>query len=106
MTDQALTPDDIPAPAMAAILAERERQTTRWGVQRHSWPEWLTILTEEVGEAATAANEAHWKSGFDGEDRLTPLREELVQVAAVAVAMIEHIDELTRSPLQEGRSEP
>ncbi|HYI24861.1 MAG TPA: hypothetical protein VD767_05570 [Thermomicrobiales bacterium] len=102
MTDQALTPDDVSAPAIAAILAERESQTTRWGVQRHSWPEWLTILTEEVGEAATAANQAYWTPGSEGEDRLTPLREELVQVAAVAVAMIEHIDELTRSPVQEG----
>jgi hypothetical protein len=99
MIDQALTPDDVPAPAIATILAEREAQTARWGVQRHSWPEWLTILTEEVGEAATAANHAYWTPGCEGEDRLTPLRVELVQVAAVAVAIIEHIEELTRSPV-------
>ena len=99
MIDQALTPDDVSTPAIAAVLAEREAQTVRWGVQRHSWPEWLTILTEEVGEAASAANHAWWSPGSDGEDRLTPLRDELVQVAAVAVAIIEHIDELTRSPV-------
>lgn len=69
------------------VVAERCRQTARWGVQDHSLPEWVSILTEEVGEAAQAANHAHW----DGAG-MAHLREELIQVAAVAVQIVEAID--------------
>lgn len=72
------------------VLGERDSQDERWGVQRHSWPEWTTILAEEFGEAAQAANNEHFHPTGD----LSRLKEELVQVAAVAVAMIEHIEEL------------
>lgn len=79
------------------VIAERFTQHAKWGVQRHSWPEWLSILTEEVGEAAQAANVLYWANGAsDGQrDELTDaLRIELIQVAAVAVAILEHIEEL------------
>lgn len=61
---------------------ERRRQDTKWGVQDHLPEKWITILMEEVGEAAHGRLEG---------DRLN-YREELVQVAAVAVAMIESLD--------------
>ena len=63
-----------------SILEERGRQDRKWGSQRtHSPEKWLTILMEEVGEVARASLE---------DDPLSYI-EELVQVAAVAVAALE-----------------
>lgn len=72
------------------VAEERQNQIARWGKQRHSPFYWLAILTEEVGEVA--------KEIADG--RVQPFdagayREELVQVAAVAVAAIEALDATT-----------
>lgn len=58
---------------------ERVRQDNLWGVQDHDEPKWLSILLEEVGEVARAVNEKD----------VVSYRKELVQVAAVAVAMLE-----------------
>jgi NTP pyrophosphatase (non-canonical NTP hydrolase) len=70
------------------VLDERERQHIKWGEQNVDAAVWLAILMEEVGEAAEVVL---W---LRGERRAVPeeLREEMVQVAAVAVAMIEWID--------------
>lgn len=71
------------------VLIERVEQHRNWGNQSgHSNATWLAILTEEVGESAQAV----LHNRFGGKHRGT-LREELVQVAAVAVAWIEAIDE-------------
>lgn len=51
-------------------------------------PIWLAVLTEEVGEVANALIE-HGKSAVE-------VRAELVQVAAVACAWIEALDERRR----------
>ena len=73
----------------ADISAERDAQDAKWGNQSHDMPVWSAILTEEIGEVAEAALRVH----FDGEtDNLAHLREELVQVAAVAVHILEKID--------------
>lgn len=67
------------------IQAERKRQDARWG-HRDWTPESYTavaVLTEEVGEVARACLD---KEGIHR------LREELVQVAAVAVCWIEALD--------------
>ena len=81
--------------AIASIVEERAAQDAKWGRQRLSWPEWLAVLTEEYLEAmlelTREVNRQHWHPTGDYAD----LRAELVQTAAVAVAMIEHIDELT-----------
>lgn len=70
------------------IDAERDRQEAKFGPQRHDWAVWSAILSEECGEVAEACLRARW-----GEDNdLDHLREELIQVAAVAVQMIEKID--------------
>lgn len=74
------------------VLAERGRQLERWGEQRHSPPVWLAILTEEVGEVAKEIADA-W-AGADILDA-EAYRDELIQVAAVAVAAIESIDGAT-----------
>jgi len=64
------------------IASERGRQLQLWGVQTLEPDRWFSILAEEVGEAAQARND-----GYFGH-----YREELVQVAAVACAMIESYD--------------
>lgn len=65
------------------IRAERARQLDLWGPQSHGPDRWCVILAEEFGEAARAVYESDPEA----------LREELVQVAAVAVAWIEDLDE-------------
>ena len=83
------------------IQKERQRQTEKWGEQNNSYPKWISILTEEVGEAAKEANDYEYlldkinNPTFDSvllNQTLINLREELVQVAAVAVQIIEEID--------------
>jgi NTP pyrophosphatase (non-canonical NTP hydrolase) len=66
---------------MERIDTERKRQERMWGQQDHSPAVWLSILAEEFGEVAKALNEND-PSGYKGE---------LIQVAAVAVAMIESV---------------
>jgi len=61
------------------IAAERNQQDTKWGEQNHSKEKWMAILMEEVGEVARAV--------LDDEPR--DYRKELIQVAAVAVVMLE-----------------
>lgn len=63
------------------IMAERDRQDDKWGADRMLEDSlWLTILAEEVGECAKGILKHH-----------TPemLEQEVVQVAAVAVAWLE-----------------
>ena len=61
------------------VYDERARQLAKWGEQRHDPAWWLVILAEEMGEVARAI--------FEGDTR--GYREELIQVAAVAVAAAE-----------------
>lgn len=51
---------------------------------------WLGILAEEFGEAAKEINDYFFRPTSDAQR--TRIREELVQTAAVAVAMIESLD--------------
>lgn len=69
------------------INQERIKQDLKWGEQNHAPADWLMILGEEVGEVNKAALEAKF-----GSSTLREYREELVQVAAVTVAMIECFD--------------
>lgn len=69
------------------VRQERERQDAKWGEQNHDPFLWLTILTEEVGEAAQAA----LKARFSGQS-IDAYRDELIQVAAVAVAAMESLE--------------
>jgi len=62
------------------VLAERKRQDQLFGSQWHrTRAEWLSILMEEVGEAAQASNDGDTKH----------FAEEMVQVAALAIAILE-----------------
>ena len=74
------------AVAMSAVARERFLQDLKWGEQ--NWGiEWMSILGEEFGEACQEFNAVH----FGGKSPAN-LRAELVQVAAVAVAIIECLD--------------
>ncbi|KAA1293832.1 MazG-like family protein [Leptospira interrogans] len=72
------------------IFRERKKQDQKWGEQNHIPIEWCAILGEEVGEVNKAALETHFK--YDGKNDLSDYRKELIQVAAVALAMIECLD--------------
>ena len=77
------------------VAIERMRQDAKWGQQNHDPFVWNTILLEEVGEAAKEILEGHFvESSFARNKRgyYQTARTELVQVAAVAVAMIESLD--------------
>lgn len=86
--------------AIEDVVAERQRQQELWGDQTHSMSQWLAILVEEVGEVAKEVNE-YYSEEYTHErlQRLKNYRTELVQVAAVAVHMIEKVDEQTH-PLE------
>lgn len=73
------------------IKRERKAQDAKWGEQDHKPIEWVAILTEEVGEVSKEALENHFKECYRDVDQLANYRKELVQVAAVAVAMIESL---------------
>ncbi|MFN0201812.1 MAG: hypothetical protein ACKVTZ_09840, partial [Bacteroidia bacterium] len=54
---------------------------------------WLAILGEEVGEANQHGLQAHFsKDLLYQTEQLAEYRKELIQIAAVAVAMAESID--------------
>lgn len=73
--------------ALGSILDERLAQDTKWGEQNHDPFTWLAILSEEVGEFSQAALENQF-GGPAGKN----LRVEAVQVAAVALAIVECCD--------------
>ena len=81
-------PVDIPARRRLLalcneVIEERDRQDEKWGADRDNSPGlWITILGEEFGEVCRAVLERDRKN----------LREELIQVAAVALAMAEDLD--------------
>ncbi|WP_339095631.1 hypothetical protein ACINK0_00270 [Deinococcus sp. VB343] len=76
------------ASVLAEVLQERERQQAKWGEQDHDPAVWLMILGEEVGEVNNAALE-HLMGNLPD---LSAYREELIQVAAVAVQAVENLD--------------
>lgn len=72
---------------LQSVARERQCQDAAWGEQRHSPGAWLAILMEEVGEAAKEIAESTARP-LDRE----AFREELIQVAAVAIAAVESLD--------------
>lgn len=81
--------------ALAEIDNERENQLARWGQQQHSAAHWLAIAGEEFGEVAQRVCRADIPpiGDIDRRRELRELRHELVQLAAVCVAWLEHLDD-------------
>ena len=71
-----------------AILDERDHQDEKWGLQDHTLDEWMTILTKWQGKLATAIIEG-WEDLSD-----TGWRRRAIQVAAIALAMVEQTAEI------------
>lgn len=70
------------------VKAERFRQNSLYGHQRHDYGVWLAILTEEFGEVAQAMQTGWgWGKKTDAND----LFEELTHVSAVANAFAEQV---------------
>ena len=90
--------------ALAEVREEINRQHKKHGgLKDHSPDRWLAILGEEYGEACMAMNDLFIKYPDDlqervllaaknGGDTLGGYREELIQVAAVAVSAVETLD--------------
>ncbi len=82
-----------------AIRLERQFQDDKWGGKPHdrdhTMAEWALILSREVGEAMDALGAMHWERDDKGTplERYAHTREELIQIAAVAVAIIEVLDQ-------------
>lgn len=81
---------------LSEVQEERRRQDEKWGTQNHTPPEWLSILGEEFGEVCKAVCEAHF-SGYESTGNWENYRTELIQLAAVAVAMVECLDRNSHS---------
>lgn len=77
-----------------AVTAERHRQNSLYGHQRHDSGKWLAILAEEFGEVAQAMQRGEgWGKESDADD----LFKELTHVSAVANAWAEQVLEEAES---------
>jgi len=68
-----------------SVAIERARQDEKWGRQVHGYGTWKAVLGEEEGEA----DREFLRLKFTAKNRGAAFRAELVQAAAVLVAMIE-----------------
>lgn len=74
--------------AIGSVIAEMNRQDEKWGADRDQHPfVWQTILSEEVGEFSQAILHDEFGGNKSG-----TAREEMVQIAAVALQIIEYYD--------------
>ena len=83
----------IQARVLERLKEERARQDAKWGFQRHDVPMWLAILGEEYGESC--------KGGLEyifGNRDISSYEEEMEQTAAVAIAALEHLEEMRLNP--------
>lgn len=71
------------------VIAERQRQITKWGKQDHPLYVWILIIQEEIGEVAKAVLE---------NDPMQLIINEAVQTAAVAVQIMEWVSEKAGFP--------
>ena len=83
----------IQARVIERIKEERLRQDAKWGFQRHDMSMWLAILGEEYGETCKGALEHIF-----GNRDISSYREEMEQTAAVAIAALEHLEEMRLNP--------
>ena len=82
---------------LAEIVVERRQQDEKWGEQNHHPFTWTAIAGEEFGEVCQSALKATY-----GGATWADYRKELVQAAAVLVAMVECLDRHGGQPPVEG----
>lgn len=66
------------------IRIESDQQIEKWGIQDQHPFEWMTIITEEVGEMAKAMLEHEWGNGSPREVTM-----EAIQVATLCLKIAE-----------------
>lgn len=72
-----------------AINKERESQMEKWGHQKHDYFTWMAIAMEEMGEAFQALNSGLFSGKESDPDNF---QHELIQTAAVIVAILEQLE--------------
>ena len=79
---------------ISAVREERKRQDKKWGTQCYqNHFIWLGILSEEVGEFSEALLRWYFYAGKEGYSKHSQcMKDELVQVAAVAIAQLEQME--------------
>ena len=70
--------------SVASVLGEHRRQMAKWGVQDRTSFEWMTYLTEEVGELAEAISEYEYRGA-----EVVDIWAEAIQVATLALKVAE-----------------
>lgn len=70
------------------VMQENDRQLLKWGVQTRSSFEWMTYITEEVGELAQAVSEFEYREG-----KKEDVRKEAIHVASLALKIAEMFDD-------------
>lgn len=80
--------------ALSSVIDERKRQDEKWGIQDHDPTVWVGILGEEFGEFCQAVNETWFDNGPEAKQKggYENMRAEAVQIAAVAVQIVECLD--------------
>lgn len=82
------------------IISERDRQDKKWGFpQENTYSEWSNVLGEEVGELDKEFVELNFGRGDT--DRMVA---EAVQVAAVALAILEQQDVARETTLRAAKA--
>jgi len=71
------------------VRAERERQIEKWGTQTHEPEQWYTRLGEELGEVGKELADGDHAEALN----VAKYREECIHTAAVALAMVQCIDD-------------
>lgn len=85
--------------ALDLVIDERKRQIKKWGIQKHDKFIFLAMLMKEIGEASQAALYDSY-----GGDHAGTFLAEMVEVAAVAVQIIEN--ELSNQIAADRRPKP
>lgn len=74
------------------VTEERNKQDAKWGYPQNNSPfEWISILGEEFGKLAQATNDAYL--GKKPTNDLAKIQKYAVQLASVAIALVEHLPE-------------
>ena len=73
------------------VLQEIHFQDKKWGVQNHDFPTWAVILGEEFGEACQEILNLRILDTTEIVNVLKNLDNELVQIIAVAMRIVEKI---------------
>lgn len=69
-----------------SLEKENLRQLALWGIQKHTLPEWMLFLTEEIGELAEAIAEYTYREGL-----LSDIYKEAIETATLALKIAEMI---------------